>query len=160
MRTSQLLADREVVQLARLIADSYPRVVGDSLIELPAAETDERIAAALYEHPAVVLSHDGAPDPTFTFANQAAQELFEYSWDEFLTLRSHQSAEPQHRSDRAEMLERAARDGYIADYRGVRISGSGKRFEIENAIIWSVRDQHGTPVGQAAVFDQWKFLTD
>jgi len=127
---------------------------------MQAAETDDQIAAALYELPAVVLSHDGKADPTFTFANQAAQELFEYSWDEFLTLRSHQSAEPQYRSDRAEMLERAARDGYIADYRGVRISASGKRFEITNAIIWNVLGPEGNSVGQAAVFDQWKFLKD
>ena len=158
MRTSQVLTDPNVLMLAKQIVDSYQRVVGESLVEGLDASTEAQLAAALYELPAVVLSHNGEADPIFTFANRAAQQLFEYSWDEFLTLRSHQSAEPQHRSNRSEMLERAARDGYIADYRGIRISASGKRFEIENAIIWNVVDQQGNSVGQAAVFDQWKYL--
>ena len=160
MRTSQVLADRNFVMLANRIVDSYQRIVGDPLVDGLVGAPDEKVAAALYELPAVVLSHNGESDPTFTYANLAGQQLFEYSWDEFLTLRSHQSAEPEHRSNRADMLERAARDGYIADYRGVRISASGKRFEIENAIIWNVVNQQGNSIGQAAVFDQWKFLTD
>ena len=138
MNISNVLADRKVVALTKQIVDSYQRVVGHRLIDAPDDSADVQIASALYELPAVVLSHDGAADPTFTFANLAGQRLFEYSWDEFLTLRSHQSAEPEHRSNRAGMLERAARDGYISDYCGVRISGSGKRFEIKDAIIWNV----------------------
>ena len=160
MSISNVLADYAVVSLARQIVDSYQRVVGLRLVDVPDDAADIQVAKALYELPAVVLSHDGATDPTFTFANLAGQELFEYSWGEFLTLRSHQSAEPEHRSNRAGMLERAARDGYLSDYCGVRVSGSGKRFEIKNAVIWNVADAQGNKVGQAAVFDQWKFLTE
>lgn len=160
MSTSDVLADRNVVALAKQIVDSYHRVVSDRLVGIPDDAPDVRIAQALYELPAVVLSHDGAADPKFTFANLSGQKLFEYSWDVFLTLRSRQSAEPEHRSNRADMLERAASDGYISDYRGIRISGSGRRFEIKNAVIWNVCDAQGNKVGQAAVFDQWEFLTD
>ena len=160
MSTCHVLANHAVVTLAKQIVDSYTRVVGNQLVGLPGDAADVQIAKALYELPEVVLSHDGSADPTFTFANVAGQKLFEYSWDEFLTLRSHQSAEPEHRSNRAEMLDRAARDGYISDYRGVRVSGSGKRFEIENAIIWNVLDERGNTIGQAAAFDQWRFLTN
>jgi len=160
MITSCVIANQQIVQLANQIVRSYQHVVGDRLVDLSSEATDSQIAASVYELPAVILSHNGQADPTFTFANLAAQRLFEYSWDEFLALRSHQSAEPEQRSTRAEMLARAARDGYIADYRGVRISGSGKRFEIKNAIIWNVSDQHGNQIGQAAVFDDWEFLTE
>lgn len=160
MSISNVLTDRKVIALAKQMVDSYQRVVRKRLVEVRDDATDVQIAKALYELPAVVLSHDGADDPTFTFANLAGQKLFEYPWDKFLTLRSHQSAEAEHRTNRAEMLERAARDGYIADYCGIRISGSGKRFEIKNAIIWNVVDLGGNKVGQAAVFDQWEFLAD
>ena len=160
MKTSQLLKNAQLVTRANRIAASYRQAVGNSLIASRNGASKQRIAASLYELPAVVLSHDGESDPTFTFANLAGQKLFEYSWETFLTLRSRQSAEPEHRSDRAEMLERAARYGYISDYSGIRISGSGKRFEIKNAIIWNVFDTQGNKVGQAAVFDQWEFLPD
>ncbi len=160
MNHSDVLADRNVVALAKRIVDSYQRVVGERLVDVLDDTPDVQIARAVYELPAVVLSHDGAVDPTFTFANLAGQKLFDYSWDEFLKLRSHQSAEPEHRSNRAEMLERAASEGYISDYSGIRISGSGRRFEIQDAIIWNVFDAQGNKVGQAAVFDQWEFLGD
>lgn len=160
MTTSHVVGDPRIVQLANQIVHSYQHVVGDRLVDVPLDASDTQIAGFLYELPAVVLSHNGQADPTFTFANLAAQRLFEYSWDEFLTLRSHQSAEPEERTTRAEMLARAARDGYIADYQGVRISASGKRFEIKNAIIWNVSDHQGAKIGQAAVFDDWKYLTE
>jgi hypothetical protein len=55
-------------------------------------------------------------------------------------------------------MARAARDGYVDDYRGVRISSSGKRFLIEEAIVWNLVDAAGNRVGQAATFSQWKPL--
>ena len=152
------LADPTVIELAKSMVNSYLHLVGQSLLANSSVITGLELVTEMYSYPAVILSHDGAADPQFTFANLAAQQLFEYSWDEFLTLRSHQSAEPDQRSSRSEMLVRAARDGYIADYRGVRISASGKRFEIKNAIIWNVSDGQGNAVGQAAVFDQWEML--
>jgi hypothetical protein len=151
MNIQQLTSDEAAVQLANRILDSYRRVVGQPLIDQNDSLSCKQSAGLLYELPAVVLSHDGASDPTFTFANLAAQRLFEYSWDEFLTLRSRQSAEPDQRSAQA---------GYISDYRGVRISASGRRFEIKDAIIWNVSDKAGNAVGQAAVFDQWNMLPE
>ena len=53
---------------------------------------------------------------------------------------------------------RAARDGFVDDYRGVRISGTGKRFLIEQAIIWNLVNNEGDRVGQAATFSDWKSL--
>jgi hypothetical protein len=37
----------------------------------------------------------------------------------------------------------------------VRISRSGRRFEIVRATVWNVLDEQGNPAGQAAAFDQW-----
>jgi hypothetical protein len=57
------------------------------------------------------------------------------------------------------MLLRAARDGYIDHYRGVRISRSGRRFLVEAALVWNVIDLNGVKQGQAASFATWVRLT-
>ena len=49
------------------------------------------------------------------------------------------------------MLRRVTADGYVDDYRGVRISSSGRRFEVRDAYVWNVYDGE-TRVGQAALF--------
>jgi hypothetical protein len=68
------------------------------------------------------------------------------------------TAEAPERDERARLLERTARDGYVDDYRGVRISTTGRRFVIERAIVWNLEDADGKPVGQAATFAVWKPL--
>ena len=53
-------------------------------------------------------------------------------------------------------MTRAARDGFVHDYRVIRISCTGKRFLIEQAIIWNLLDDDGIRVGKAATFSDWK----
>jgi hypothetical protein len=55
-------------------------------------------------------------------------------------------------------LERVTRDGYIADYSGVRIASSGRRFRIHQATVWNLLTPSGAACGQAALFDSWTFL--
>lgn len=68
------------------------------------------------------------------------------------------TAEPMNREERARMLEQARTHGYISDYRGIRISLSGKRFLVERATVWNLHKTDGTPLGQAATFSDWTFL--
>ncbi len=56
------------------------------------------------------------------------------------------------------MLAQAKAQSYLSDYRGVRISKSGKRFLIEYATVWTIQKPDGTPVGQAATFSKWAYL--
>jgi hypothetical protein len=60
-----------------------------------------------------------------------------------------------HRDERARLLERTRRDGYVDDYAGIRVSQSGRRFRIEQAIVWNLIDAAGQLRGQAATFDTW-----
>ena len=48
--------------------------------------------------------------------------------------------------------------GYVADYRGIRIAKNGQRFWIEQAAVWNVLDEQGGKIGQAASFSSWKFI--
>ena len=52
-------------------------------------------------------------------------------------------------------MERTRRDGFVDDYQGIRISRTGKRFRIEQAIVWNLVDDQGRHAGQAATFDHW-----
>jgi hypothetical protein len=36
------------------------------------------------------------------------------------------------------------------------VARSGRRFRIENGVIWQLLDAHGKCHGQAAVFDSWR----
>lgn len=105
----------------------------------------------LYELPAVVLCHDTSPDPVFVYANIAAQQLWERSWDDFIGWPSRLTAPPAHRTSRARAL---AAHGVVRGYSGIRVSASGRLFRIHDATVWTVRDDAGIVRGQAATFDR------
>lgn len=97
-----------------------------------------------HEAPFAVLAHNTEADPRFIYANETAQSCFEYSWPEFTALRSRFSAEAPDRAERQRLLEAVARNGFVADYRGLRIAKSGRRFWIEAGAVWQLIDANGT----------------
>jgi hypothetical protein len=117
------------------------------------------IAEELFSAPIAVLSHGTQADPVFNYGNQTVLQLWEMDWADFTQMPSRLSAEPDLREARSQLLAAAAQQGYLTDYSGVRISKTGQRFWIEQAIIWRVFDDEGNSCGQAATFDRWKPLT-
>lgn len=136
-----------------LISDSFYRLTGEKLMD------GDDVIAAMWEAPRVILAHGTEADPIFFYGNRMALTLFEVSAEELLRMPSRLSAEALQREIRESMLARVARDGYIADYSGVRISAAGKRFRIEQAIVWNLIDDEGQIHGQAATFDHWTDLS-
>jgi hypothetical protein len=118
----------------------------------------EVLAERLYHHSAVVLSHGTEADPIINYGNAAALRLWETTWEAFTATPSRLTAEPVAREERARLLAEAARKGYLDRYRGIRISMTGRRFEIEGAIVWTVLDEDDRTVGQAAMFDRWRYV--
>lgn len=143
---------------ANLILSSLFRMTGRNLIdpELP----DKIRYRSLFEAPFCVVSHDTEADPVFNYGNRTALELFEMTWDDFTKLPSRLSAEPQSREEREKLLARVRQHGYIEDYKGVRVSSSGKRFLVEDAIVWNLVDDHGAYRGQAAVLLKWSAIQE
>lgn len=136
-----------------LLADSYHRLVGQWLT--PEDMKAEEAMRWLYEDASfAVLAHNTAPDPVFIYGNKAAQQRFEYEWEELTALPSRLSAEAPERNERQRFLEQVARDGFITGYSGIRIAKSGRRFRIENATVWQIIDTEGTFYGQAAMLPQ------
>jgi len=134
----------------QLIALSHARVTGGELV--PA---DGELAEALWALPAVVVAHGTEADPVFFYGNRAALELFELPAGDFVRLPSRLSAESGDRAGRAKLMERVARDNFVRGYSGVRVSSSGNRFRIEDAVVWNLVDADGALRGQAATFDKW-----
>lgn len=118
---------------------------------------DTEAAHFLFHAPFVVVSHDTRKDPVFNYANRTALNLFAMSWEEFTALPSRLSAEEPEREERERLLLEVSAHGYIGHYRGVRIGRHGRRFTIEDALVWNLRSPSGAPYGQAAMFERWKF---
>ncbi len=105
-----------------------------------------------------VVAHNTEADPVFVYANKAAQRRFEYSWTEFTKLPSRLSAEEPNRAERQQLLDRVARDGFADGYKGLRVSRTGRRFAIEDGIVWQLVDDHGVAHGQAAMLPSARAL--
>ena len=148
---NQFLADHVALLLA-----SLRRWTGRDLVDprLPMVEQ----ARQIFDAPFAVLSHNTAADPILNYGNRAGMQLFELSWAELTQTPSRLTAEPVHRDERARLLDAVTRDGFIDDYRGIRISKTGRRFLIENATVWNLLDEAGAPYGQAATFSAWKYV--
>jgi hypothetical protein len=141
---------------AKLILSSFFGMTGQVLIDSrPPAKDRYR---SLFEAPFCVVSHNTDKDPVFNYGNKAALELFDMTWADFTKLPSRLSAEPVTREEREKLLARVRQHGFIKDYKGVRVSSSGKRFLVEDAIVWNMIDDNGVYRGQAAVLYEWSTL--
>lgn len=146
-----LSTDFHAAHVERLAA-SYGKWTGRELIE---STPGKRLAEAIYHSPAVILSHNTAADPLFNYANLAGLNLFEMDWATAMQTPSRTSAEPVNQDERARLMKSVTERGFIDDYRGVRISATGRRFLIERATVWNVLDSSEQLIGQAATFDEW-----
>jgi hypothetical protein len=142
----------------QLLLDSYRRWTGRELIARTGSPRNQ--AMSLYLAPFVVVSHGTQPDPILNYGNQTALTLWEMSVEDLLRTPSRMTAEPLQREERARLLERTSRQGFVDDYQGIRISSTGRRFRIDQATVWNLVDSSGQHAGQAATFSEWTFLEE
>ena len=145
-----------VIQRSQHILNSYRHWLGKDLIPRTGDLLDESLR--LSQTKFVVVGHGVEADPILNYANKVALDLWELDWEAFCSTPSRLTAEPMHRDERAEMLATTQRQGYIDNYAGIRISSTGKRFKIDQALVWNLIDDYGNPVGQAATFSDWTWL--
>jgi hypothetical protein len=140
---------------ARIILGSYYKLLGSPLLAL---DTAAPAAPQLFESPVVVLSHGTEADPVLNYGNKAALELWEMDWPTFIRTPSRETAEPLIQADREIFLQAVASKGYMDGYTGIRISSGGRRFRIQDVIVWNLRDESGKYVGQAAAFTRYAYV--
>lgn len=140
----------------QILLDSYQHWIGEELLERQGDFREQ--ALSLYRAPFVVVSHGIQADPILNYGNATALALWEMSVEQLLQTPSRLTAEPMHRDERAQLMDRTTRDGFVNDYRGIRISAKGRRFRIDQATVWNLINASGERVGQAATFSEWTFL--
>lgn len=141
---------------AGVLLESFRRRLGRELIERSGDATED--ARRLFEAPYVVVAHGTEADPILNYANRTALDLWETDVATITKMPSRLTAEAPERAERERLLARTSRDGYVDDYRGIRITSTGRRFEIDRAIVWNLDDNAGNRLGQAASFGNWRFL--
>ena len=152
------------ISTANRILDSHRLAFGTTLIAPLAADaTPEQWAQALFASERVVLAHDGNdpagdPGPRLIYANRAALALWRRPWAEMVGMPSRLTAEPMARQERARALLRTQSQQAISNYSGIRIDCQGRRFRIDGARVFSLRNEAGEPCGQAACFSRWHWI--
>lgn len=137
-----------------LIESSHRRAVDHELVDI-GGDLAARSLWVYRDAPFGLLAHDGRADPRFVYANLTAQRCFEHGWDEFVGTPSRLSARADGQQDRDQLLARVEATGVADGYRGLRVAGSGRRFWIEDVVMWNLVDGSGTRCGQAALFPHW-----
>lgn len=153
---TQMWTDPVVIEWTQRLLDSYRHWTSRDLIER-IGDPDAQ-AYRLFHAPFIVVSHGAETDPMLNYGNQVALDLWEFTWEQLVRTPSRLTAEPVNRAEREWMLEQAKARGYLDPYRGVRITSKGRRFLVENALIWNIMDAEGLRIGQAATFSQWTWL--
>ncbi len=145
--TDELLRTR-----AGWILRSYRHWDGAELIALPAGADDDARARALFDAPLGILAHGIEDDPLCIYANGTALAAFELPIADAPRFPTRETAAPEDRAERSGALARSGEQGIVYDYDGIRVSRSGRRFRLLDGRIWTVLDDDGKRIGQAAAF--------
>jgi hypothetical protein len=149
-------AQASIIMWSQRLLDSFSHWTGKELLARGGSVSEQ--ACRLFLSPSVVVSHGLEADPILNYGNQAALDLWEMTWEELTRTPSRRTAEPVSQEERTRMLRIVEKQGYFDRYRGVRISATGRRFLVEEAIVWNVMDEQGQRIGQAATFSRWTRL--
>ncbi len=144
-----------VVQHTQRLLYSFQHWTGRPLLDVSGSPLEQ--AEQVFQASLAVLSHGTEADPIFNYGNQLALDIWELPWEEFVQMPSRKTAEVTSQETRSQLLSTAQKQGYTP-YSGTRISSTGRRFHIENGILWTVVDQQGTLHGQAATFCRYEYL--
>ncbi|MEA5532887.1 MEKHLA domain-containing protein [Crocosphaera sp. XPORK-15E] len=151
----------KVIQRTQLILSSFEHWLGHSLWKekgLPEIQgSSEEIAQQLFGVPFAVASHGIETDPIFNYGNQKALDIWELTWEEFIKIPSRKTAELVEQTERDRLLAETTKKGF-SYFSGIRITSTGKRFKINNGIVWNVIDEQQINQGQAAVYSDFYFL--
>ncbi|MFN6483223.1 MULTISPECIES: MEKHLA domain-containing protein [unclassified Nostoc] len=145
-----------IILHSQYLINSFQHWTGNSLLDANGSPLET--AQMLFEAPFALVSHGTESDPIFNYGNRKALELWELSWEEFTKMPSRKSAEEVVQEERDRLLSEAATKGFITNYSGIRTSSTGKRFCIEDTILWNILDEQNQHCGQAAFFSNWKFV--
>ncbi len=116
----------------------------------------ETLSEQVFNADFYLLSHNTESDPVLTYGNKQVLAQWEVSWEELITMHSKDTAKPIDQSDRSIVMAQVKAHNYINGYSGIRVSKTGKEFQILDGIVWNLFANDGTFYGQAAWFKSVK----
>ncbi|HIK05918.1 MAG TPA: MEKHLA domain-containing protein [Trichormus sp. M33_DOE_039] len=146
----------KIILHSQRLLKSFQHWTGKQLIDVNASPIE--MSQALFKAPFVLVSHGTEVDPIFNYGNHQALELWELSWEDFTKMPSRKTAEEIVQQERDRLLAEAATQGF-SYFSGVRITSTGKRFHIQDGILWNLIDEQHKYCGQAAVYSECSFIT-
>ena len=147
--------DEFVVHHTQRLLYSFQHWMSRPLLNVAGSPLEQ--AQQVFQASIAILSHGTEMDPILNYGNQRSLDIWKLSWEEFVQMPSHKTAESTSQEMRSQLFLIVQKQGYTP-FSGTRISSTGRRFHIEDGILWNVIDQQGTLHGQAAVFSQYEFL--
>ncbi|AUT04172.1 MEKHLA domain-containing protein [Nostoc sp. CENA543] len=146
----------KIILHSQCLIRSFQHWIGKQLLDVNGSPIE--IAQALFYAPFVLVSHGTEADPIFNYGNHQALALWELSWDDFTKMPSRRTAEEIVQQERDRLLAAATTQGF-SYFSGVRLTSTGKRFHIQDGILWNLIDEQNQYCGQAAVYSQCTFIT-
>jgi hypothetical protein len=150
-----------VIKQSQLILNSFEHWFKHSLFEekglLAIIGSPQELAKQLFEAPFHVASHGTENDPILNYGNQKSLNMWELSWEEFIKIPSRKTAELIEQVERNRLLAETTQKGFCY-FSGIRITSTGKRFKINDGIVWNLIDEQQKYQGQAAVYSDYDFL--
>ncbi|MGP1381948.1 MAG: MEKHLA domain-containing protein [Thainema sp.] len=147
--------DPFIIHHTQRLLYSFQHWTGRPLLDVQGSPLE--LAEQVFHAHLAVLSHGTEADPIFNYGNQLALQIWELTWAEFIQMPSRKTAEVVNQETRSQLLSTAQKQGYTP-YSGVRISSTGRRFHIDDGILWNVIDPQGNLHGQAAIFSRYEYL--
>jgi hypothetical protein len=140
--------------IARVV-DAFARVTGGDLVS-EAGLDPAALGRSAWEGDFALLTHDTGA--ILTYGNRFALDLWEMDWETLTRTPSRETAPEEDRAARAAIMDAVAREGFTRSYTGRRVSRTGKLFLIENATVFTLKDEKGAGFGTGAFFKSIKRL--
>jgi hypothetical protein len=151
--------EEPALAVVAMLLSSHQGAFGTPLLAgLAGGATPRQAAQEVFAADRAVLAHDGSADPRLIYANATALRLWRRRWEEMVGLPSRLTAAPAERQERAQALALAQEKEALQGYGGIRVDSAGRRFRIEGAKLWTLREGEGPARGQAASFGSWWWL--
>jgi hypothetical protein len=141
----------------RRVLDAFVRATAHDLSVLAGVDAGAP-GRGCYFGDFALLTHRGDAAATLNYGNARALALWDCGWEAFTAMSSRDTAPAQGRATREAMMERVLSHGFVAGYSGERISRGGRRFLIQDATVWRLRADDGTPFGVAAFVPRFTYL--
>jgi hypothetical protein len=134
--------------LAEVIA-AFARVTGGDLVA-EAGLDPANLGRSVWDGDFALLTHD--TNAILTYGNRFALDLWEMDWETLVRTPSRLTAPEEDRAARAAIMAKVERDGFTRSYTGRRVSRMGKFFFIENATVFTLKNEKGAGFGTGAFF--------